>query len=65
MLASVSSQARKEFEILRRLDHPNIIRIHELIESQYHFYIVSEFCDGGELYSELLKYRRFDEAKAA
>lgn len=37
----------------RTLDHPNIIRIHEVFKTEFTLYIVMEFCTGGELFDEL------------
>lgn len=32
---------------MRKLDHPNIVKIVEFFEDDQNFYIVSEFCKGG------------------
>jgi len=32
-----------ELKILKVLDHPNIIKLHEVYEDDYYFYIVQEF----------------------
>jgi calcium-dependent protein kinase len=37
----------------RTLDHPNIIRIHEVFKTEFTLYIVMEQCTGGELFDEL------------
>lgn len=37
------------------LDHPNIIKIHEIIETEYQICIVQELCLGGELCLEMKK----------
>jgi serine/threonine protein kinase len=54
-----------ELEVLEETTHPNIMRIFELLEDQHHYYIVSEFIEGGELYDRILKIKVFSEAKAA
>jgi len=41
------------------------MKVHELLEDQSSFYIVSEFIPGGEIYSVLLKEKRFSEKKCA
>ena len=44
---------REEIEILRTLDHPNIIKYYESFESDKFMYIVMEYCSGGELFEML------------
>ena len=55
----------KEVDILKRLDHPNIVRVHEFFEDECNFYIVMEHCKGGELFDEILKHKQFTEYEAA
>ena len=38
---------------MRSLDHPSIIRIHEVFKTEFTLFIVMEFCTGGELFDEL------------
>jgi calcium-dependent protein kinase len=54
-------QINNEFQILRHLDHPNIMKIYELYEDKENFYIVSEFCDQGDLFGKLKKLRYMNE----
>ncbi len=39
----------QELEIVAQLNHPNIIRIYELIEDDCYYYTVSEIVSNGEL----------------
>ncbi|CAF2175964.1 hypothetical protein HID58_026696 [Brassica napus] len=39
----------KEISILRTIDHPNIIRLHEAIETGDRIFLVLEYCSGGDL----------------
>ena len=54
-----------EVEILRQLDHPNIVRMFEFFQDEKYLYIVMELCDGGELLDEIVSKRGMDEATAA
>ena len=54
-----------ELEVMKRLDHPNILKLHECYEDSKRFYLVTELCSGGELYDYLAKYDHFREADAA
>lgn len=45
--------------------HPNIIKMYEIYREDKYNYIVTEYCDGGELFNRLAKEKRFGEATAA
>ncbi|CAG9323811.1 unnamed protein product [Blepharisma stoltei] len=55
----------KEINILKTLDHPNIVRIYEYFEDSKRLYIIMEFCKGGELFDEIIKRQTFSENHAA
>ena len=38
-----------EVDMLRKVDHPNIVQYFETYESKENLYLVMEFCPGGEL----------------
>lgn len=40
----------REIHILKLLNHPNIIRLFEVIDTQKHIYLIMEFADGGGLW---------------
>ena len=42
-----------EIELLKRLDHPNIIKINEFYQDEDRYYLVTEICTGGELYDQI------------
>ena len=46
-----------EIKILHKLDHPNIVKFHSIKKTKKHFYIVMEYCNGGELSKALEKYQ--------
>jgi len=49
---------------LQNLDHPNILRLYEVFEDAKNFFIVTELCEGGELFDEILNRGRFEEKDA-
>ncbi|CAG9335365.1 unnamed protein product [Blepharisma stoltei] len=55
----------QETEILKLLDHPNIIRIYDFFEDDENYYLVMEYCEGGELFKKISKLSRFSETQAA
>ena len=44
-------EIQNEINILRKLSHPNIVKIYEFFDSPINYYIVTEFCKKGELFS--------------
>eukprot|EP00927_Polykrikos_kofoidii_P063731 TRINITY_DN5859_c0_g1_i2.p1 TRINITY_DN5859_c0_g1~~TRINITY_DN5859_c0_g1_i2.p1 ORF type:complete len:567 (+),score=86.39 TRINITY_DN5859_c0_g1_i2:40-1740(+) len=42
-------RAHLEGQLLARFDHPNVVRVYEVIESEVRIYLVMEFCQGGDL----------------
>mgnify|MGYP000011510865 CR=1 FL=1 len=54
-----------EIEILKRLDHPNVIKLYEMYEDEKRYYLVTELCTGGELFDEVTIRGQFEEEHAA
>ncbi|KAI0563296.1 Serine/threonine protein kinase [Gracilaria domingensis] len=53
---------RKEIRIMTYLNHPNIVRMNTVLVTPTKIYIVMELVTGGELYEEIVRNRRLDEA---
>ena len=47
----------REIAILRKLQHPNIVRLHEMVETERHIGIILEYASGGELFDYILRHR--------
>ena len=47
---------KNEIIILQNLKHPNIVKFEDVKKTKKHFYIVMEYCNGGELSKALEKY---------
>ena len=62
-------QLLDEINILKSLDHPNIVKYYETYENQKYMYIVMEYCPGGELFDVIAKRAQnkgsFEESEAA
>ncbi|ETW05679.1 CAMK/CDPK protein kinase [Aphanomyces invadans] len=56
---------RREIEILRTVDHPNIIKLFEVFEDTRHLHLVTELCTGGELFDRIIARGHYTEADAA
>ena len=44
-------ELRNEIEVLRSLDHPNIVKAYEVYETRNNIYVLMEYCSGGDLYA--------------
>lgn len=52
----------REAEILSKLEHPNIIKLHHALKTNNNFYLIMDHCDHGDLKSFLNKfYKRNDQ----
>jgi len=60
-----SSRMYLEVDILKKLIHPNIMQIFEFYEDKKNFYIITEFCEGGELFDKVVEKGSFKEDEAA
>ena len=49
---------KSEISILNRLNHPNIVKFRDAKKTKKHYYLVMEYCNGGELGKALEKYQK-------
>ena len=54
-----------EINILRAMDHPNILKIFEFYSNKDSYSIITEYCSGGELFNEIKENGPFDEKYSA
>ena len=54
-----------EIEILRKLDHPNILKITDFYSLKTEYNIITEYCQEGELFDEIKANAPFSEVMAA
>jgi calcium-dependent protein kinase len=41
---------KNEIAIMKLVDHPNIVKLFEFFEDDENFFIITEFCSGGQLF---------------
>ncbi|CAM9138878.1 unnamed protein product [Ectocarpus sp. 12 AP-2014] len=60
-------QLRSELDLIRRLDHPNIVRLQEVFETEDSLFLVMDLCTGGDMMTRWERNRRlrYSEDEAA
>ena len=51
-----------EINILRKMDHPNIVKINDFYITNSEYVLVTEYCPEGELFYEIKNFAPFNEA---
>lgn len=54
---SSQNKIRREISLMRFLDHPHLLKLEDVVESQNHLYIVMEYAPKGELFDYLVTRR--------
>ena len=54
-------EIRNEIEVLKNIDHPNIMKIFEFFEDDQNIFLINEFCGGGDVAGINDKYGLFPE----
>lgn len=54
-----------EIDILKQMDHPNILKLYEFFQDQKRYFLVTELCNGGELFDKIAEEQYFSETDAA
>jgi len=55
----------QEINLMKCLDHPNIIKLHETFSTDSQLFLVMEYCTGGELFDQICEQGIFTERHAA
>lgn len=55
----------KQFNLMKMLDHPNIIKMYEYFEDDTNYYFIAEHCSGGDLFSRIAEQGIISESAAA
>ena len=48
-----TAKIKNEIDVLKKLSHPNIVKIYEFYDIKDNYYLITEFCKYGELYQYL------------
>jgi len=60
-----SNSFSNEIAILKTVDHPNIIKLFDCYYDNNFYYMVEEYCSGGDLFDYIQKIKNFSEKIAA
>ena len=58
-------RVKREFEMLSKFNHPNVIMVTEIFETPTKYYSVMEYCKGGELFNYMVKKVRLTENESS
>jgi BR serine/threonine kinase len=58
------SKLQREIALMSLLEHPHILRVYEVFESDRHLYIVMEYAENRELFDLLVSRKRLSEVEA-
>ncbi|XP_010833879.1 PREDICTED: serine/threonine-protein kinase DCLK3 [Bison bison bison] len=54
-----------EILIIQSLSHPNIVKLHEVYETDAEIYLIMEYVQGGDLFDAIIESVKFSEREAA
>ena len=55
---------KNEIEIMKTVDHPNIVRLVDFFEDEAHYCLIMELMEGGELFDQILQREQFNKSEA-
>ena len=60
-----SIRIKREIKILSMMDHPNIIKTYKITENAKNYYIIMEYCNGGELFNYIVEKEKLEQDEAS
>ena len=60
----MSKYLENEINILNKIKHKNIVRLEDFIQTKSNFYLIFEFCEGGDLHKYIRESGPLDEITA-
>lgn len=55
----------QEVRCMKLVQHPNVVRLYEVIDTQTKLYLILEYGDGGDMYDYIMKHERGVDEQAA
>ncbi|KAK4873058.1 hypothetical protein RN001_015087 [Aquatica leii] len=57
-------RVKLELNALKNLFHAHICKLYQVLETETHFFIVTEYCSGGELFDHIVERNRLSEQQS-
>ncbi|CAD8163829.1 unnamed protein product [Paramecium octaurelia] len=57
-------RVNKEIELLNKVNHPNIVKMKEIVEDEESIYLITEYVSGGELFDYIVEQQRLSNGEA-
>lgn len=57
-------RVRREMKIFKKVYHPYVTQLYEIIDTPHHIYLVMEYADSGELFDYIVNHGRINERDA-
>lgn len=61
---NLQMKIQREIALMRLVDHPHLLKLHDVLESPRHLYIVLEYASKGELFDYLVEHKCLPEDAA-
>lgn len=58
------ARLQREIRFLKLLNHPHIVKVFDVVETDHYIYIVMEYAVGGELFDYIVSQKRVREVEA-
>ncbi|CEM16024.1 unnamed protein product [Vitrella brassicaformis CCMP3155] len=56
---------RREILLMKRMNHPSIVKLYEVYEDNEYIHLVLELCEGGDLFDRMVAVHHYSERDAA
>lgn len=58
------SRVKMELDALKSISHQHICKLYQVIETKEHFFLIMEYCSGGELFDHIVEKSKLTEFEA-
>ncbi len=58
---NMEEQLKREISIMKMLNHPYVVHLYDVLQTQNNIYLVLELVTGGELFDRIVSAKKFDE----
>ena len=56
---------KRELEIIVKFNHPNLVKVKDILEDKNNYYIIMDYCEGGELFKYVVKKGYLSEKESS